>query len=68
MTDELKGVTITALNTSIYASWNVENEALLGAKGLQKCTQDLTQHPWTTLGTLTLKEKDEIKTKFEKAL
>jgi len=46
----------------------VEIEALLRAKDLCKCTQLLAQDFMTTLGTLTLKEKDEIETKFDKAL
>jgi hypothetical protein len=68
MTDEFKGVTIAPLTTSTYASWNVEMEALVRAKGLWKCTQVLTQDFMTTLGTLTLKEKDEIETTLDKAL
>jgi hypothetical protein len=40
----------------------------LRAKGLCKCTQVLAQDFMTTLGTLTFKEKDEIETKFDKAL
>jgi hypothetical protein len=43
-------------------------EALLTAKGLWKCTQVLAQDFMTTMGTLTLKEKDEIETKFDKVL
>jgi hypothetical protein len=34
MTDEFKGVTIAPLSNSTYASWNVEMEAPLKAKGL----------------------------------
>jgi hypothetical protein len=56
------------LTTSTYASWSVEMEALLRAKGLWKCTQVLAQDFMTTLEPLTLKEKDEIETKFDKAL
>ena len=33
-----------------------------------KCTQFLAQDFMTALGTLTLKEKDEIETKFDKPL
>ena len=33
-----------------------------------KCTQVLAQDFMNTVGTLTLKEKDEIETKFDKAL
>ena len=43
-------------------------EALLRAKGLWKCTQVLGQDFMKTLEPLTLKERDEIETKFEKAL
>jgi len=43
-------------------------EALLRAKGLWKCTQVLSQDFMTTLGTLTLNEKEEIQTKFDKEL
>jgi len=43
-------------------------EALLRAKGLWKCTQVLAQDFMTTLEPLTLKEKDEIETKFDKTL
>ena len=43
-------------------------EALLNAQGLWKCTQVLAQDFMTTLGTVTLKEKDEIESKFDKAL
>ena len=68
MTDEFKGVTIDPLATSTYASWSVEVEALLRAQGLWKCTQVLAQDFMTTLGTLTLKEKYDIETKFNKAL
>jgi len=68
MTDELKGVATVAFTTSTYASWSVEMEALLRAKGLWKCTQVLAQDFMTTLGTLVLKKKDEIETKFDKAL
>jgi len=68
MTDKFKGVTIAPLTTSTYASWSAEMEALLRAKGLWKCTQFLDEDFMTTLGTLTLKEKDEIETKFDKAL
>jgi hypothetical protein len=46
----------------------VEMEALLRAKGLWKCTQVLAQDVMTTLGTLIVKEKDEIETKFDKTL
>ena len=41
MTDEFKGVTIAPLTTSTYASWSVEMEALLRAKGLWKCHHSL---------------------------
>jgi len=68
MTDEFKGVTIAPFTPSTYASWSVEMEALLRAKGLWKRTQVLAQDFMTKLGTLTLKEKDEIETKFDKAL
>jgi hypothetical protein len=68
MTDEFKGVSIAPLTTSTYASWSVEMEALLRAKDLWKCTQVLAQDFMTTLEPLTLKEKDEIETKFDKAL
>jgi len=68
MTDEFKGVTIAPLTTSTYASWSVEMEALLNPKSLWKCIQALAQDFMTTLGTLTLKENDEIETKFDKAL
>ena len=68
MTDEFKGVLIAPLTKSTYASWSVEMEALLRAKGLSKCTQVLAQDFMTTLEPLTLKEKDEIETKFDKAL
>ena len=60
--------TIAPLTTSTYASWSVEMEALLRVKDLWKCTKVLVQDFMTTLGTLTLKEKDEIETKFDKAL
>jgi len=43
MTDEFKGVSIAPLTTPTYASWSVEMEALLRAKGLWKCTQVLAQ-------------------------
>jgi len=43
-------------------------EALVGAKGLWKCIQGLAQDFMTTLGTVTLKGKDEIETTFDKAL
>jgi len=46
----------------------VEIEALLRARGLWKFTQVLAQDFMTTLRTLTLKEKDEIESKFDKAL
>ena len=68
MTDEFKAVTIAPLTTSNYASWSVEMEVLLKAKSLWKCTQVLAQDFMTTLGTLSLKEKDEIETKCDKAL
>jgi len=68
MTDEFKGVSIAPLTTSTYASWSVEMEALLRAKGFWKCTQVLARDFMTTLEPLTLKEKDEIETKFDKAL
>jgi hypothetical protein len=68
MTQEFKGVSIAPLTTSTCASWSVEMEALLRAKGLWKCTQVLAQDFTTTLGTLVLKEKDEIETKFDKVL
>jgi len=68
MTDEFKGVTIAPLPASTCATRSVEMEALLRAKVLRKCTQVLAQDFMTTLGTLTLKEKDEIETKFDKAL
>jgi len=68
MTDEFKGVTIAPLTTSIYALWIMKMKALLRAKGLWQCTQVLAQEFMTTLGTLTLKKKDEIETKFDKAL
>jgi hypothetical protein len=68
MTDEFKGVTIAPLTTCTYSLWSVEMEALLKSKGLWKCTQVLAQDFMTTLGTLTLKDKDEIETKFDKAL
>ena len=68
MTDEFKGETIAPLTASTYASWSVEMEALERTEGLWKCTQFLTQDFMTTLGTLTLKEKDEIETKFDNAL
>ena len=68
MTDEFKGETIAPLTASTYASWSVEMEALERTEGLWKCTQFLTQDFMTTLGTLTLKEKYEIETKFDKAL
>jgi len=68
MTDEFKGVTIAPLTTSTYASWSVEMEALSRAKPLWKCTLVLAQDFMTTFGTLTLKEKDEIETEFDKAL
>jgi hypothetical protein len=67
MTDEFKGVSIAPLTTSTYASWSVEMEALLRPKGLWKLAQVHAQDFITTLGTLTLKEKDEIETKFDKA-
>jgi hypothetical protein len=68
MTDEFKGVSIAPLTTSTYASWIVDAEALVKAKDLSKCNQVLAQDLMTTLGTLILKEKDEIETKFDKAL
>jgi hypothetical protein len=68
MTDEFKGVPVAPLTTSTYASWSTEMAALLRAKGLWKCTQVLAQVFMTTLGTLTLKEKYKIETKFDKAL
>jgi hypothetical protein len=43
-------------------------EALLRSKGLWNGTQVLAQDFMTTLGALTLKEKDEIETKLDKAL
>jgi hypothetical protein len=43
-------------------------EALLRAKGLWKCTQVLAQDFMKTWKSLTLKEKDEIETKSDKAL
>jgi hypothetical protein len=43
-------------------------EALLSAKSLSKCTRVLAQDFMITWGTLTLKEKDDVDTKFEKAL
>jgi hypothetical protein len=58
MTEELKGVSIAPLTLSTYASWSVEMEALLRAKGLWKCTQFHAQDFMTTLEPLTLKEKD----------
>ena len=68
MIDEFKGVSIAPLTTSTYASWSVEMEALLRAKGLWNSTQVLAQDFITTLEPLTLREKDEIETKFDKAL
>jgi hypothetical protein len=68
MTDEFEGVSIAPLTTSSYASWSMEMEALLRAKDLWKCTQFLAQDFMKTLEPLTLKEKDEIETKFDKAL
>jgi hypothetical protein len=68
MTDEFTRVSIAPVTSSTYASWSVEMEALLRAKSLWKCTQVLAQDFMTTLGTLTLKEKDEVNTKFDKAL
>jgi len=46
MSDEFKGVTIALLTASTFASWSVEMEALLRAKGLWKCTQVLDQDFW----------------------
>ena len=43
-------------------------EVLLRVQGLGKCTEVLAQDFMTTLGTVTLKEKDEIESKFDKAL
>ena len=43
-------------------------EALLRAKGLWKCTQVRAQDFLKTLEPLTLKEKHDIETKFDKAL
>ena len=54
MTDEFTGVSIAPLTTSTYASWSVEMEALLRAKGLWKCTQVLAQDFMKTLEPLTL--------------
>jgi hypothetical protein len=68
MTDEFKGVSIAPLTISTYASWSVEMEALLRVKDLWKCTQVLAQDFMKTLEPLTLKERDEIETKFDKAL
>jgi len=68
MTDEFKGVSIALLTTSTYASRSVEMKALLRAKGLWKCTQVLAQDFMKTLEPLTLKERDEIESKFDKAL
>jgi hypothetical protein len=68
MTHEFKGVSIAPLTTSTYVSWRVEMETLLRAKGLWKCTQVLAQDFMKTLESLTLKERDEIETKFDKAL
>jgi hypothetical protein len=42
--------------------------ALLRGEGLWKCIQVLGQDFMTTLGTLTLKKKDEIDTNLDKAL
>jgi len=67
MTDECIGVTIAPLTSSIYASWSAEMEALVRAKGLWKCTQVLAQQFKTFLGTFTVKEREEIETKFDKA-
>ena len=53
MTDEFKGVTIARLTTSTYASWSVEMEALLRAKGLWKCTQFLDEDFMTTVAGLS---------------
>jgi hypothetical protein len=50
MTEDFKGVTITPLTISIYASWSVEIPALFRAKGLRKCTQVLAQEFMITLG------------------
>jgi hypothetical protein len=68
MTDEFKGVSIAPLTASTYASWSVEMEALLRVKHLWKCTKVLAQDFMKTLEPLTLKERDEIETKFDKAL
>ena len=51
-----------------YAEWSVGMEALLEARNLWKCTQVLAEDFMITLGTVTLKEKDEMETKFYKAL
>jgi hypothetical protein len=68
MTNEFQGVIIAPLTTPTYASWSVELEALQRANGLWKYAHIFAQDFMTTLGTLTLKEKDEIETKFDKAL
>jgi hypothetical protein len=68
MTDEFKGVTIAPVTTSTYASCSMEMEALLRAKSLWKCTQVLAHDFMITFRTFTLKEKDEIETKFDRAL
>jgi len=69
MTDEFEGgVKITPQTIFSYASWSVEMKALLTTNSLWKCTQIFAECFMITLGALTLKEKDEIETKFDKAL
>jgi len=43
-------------------------EVLLRVKGIWKCTQVLAQHFMKSLRTLTLLEKDDIETEFDKEL
>lgn len=57
----------TVLNRS-SVQWSVEIKALIRNEVLWKCTQVLAQDFMTTLGTVTLKEENEIETKFDKTL
>jgi len=61
-------MTIIRLTTSTSASWSVEMEVLVGVIVCCDCAQTFAQYFMTTLETLTLKEKDEIKTKLDNAL
>ena len=53
MTEELKGMTLTPLAKSTYASWILEMEAFLRVLRLWKCSH--AQDWMITLGTLIIK-------------